>query len=474
MSLKKLNSGNKKNTGADMSATTNASQTGRLTTRFKMLFSTGDLSTSIPLAILMFFQLYFLTDVARLRPDYAGWAVGLPRLWDAVNDPLIGLISDRLRTRWGRRRVLLLFGSVPLGLSFLLMWIVPPYEQLGLAVYYALTFILFDTAFTLVHVGYNSLTPELTPDYDERSSLNGYRMVFSIAGTLGAIILATVLGWYITDSRQLFTILGVGLGLLSIIPPLIVFRITSEQPSETQPDPLSWRQAMTMTLNNRPFRMVMGLYLLSWTTASILAAMLVYFANYRLRVPEQANYFVLIAEGAAILFIPVWVWAAKKLDKRRAFILGTLTWIVVLLGISALPADAIGLAYLLAALSGSGIATAYVLPWAMIPDIIEHDQLQTGQRREGSYYAFASFFQKLATAIALWAMGQALAYTGYITPDTNGALPVQPDSAVQAIRIFTGPIPAVLLIFAVLFAWQYPITRESHRATLLELAEREA
>ena len=101
--------------------------------------------------------------------------------------------------------------------------------------------------------------------------------------------------------------------------------------------------------------------------------MLVYFANYRLRVPEQANYFVLIAEGTAILFIPVWVWVAKKLDKRRAFILGTLTWIVVLLGISVLPANAIGLAYLLAALSGSGIATAYVLPWAMIPDIIEHD-----------------------------------------------------------------------------------------------------
>ncbi|HMV29902.1 MAG TPA: MFS transporter, partial [Anaerolineales bacterium] len=80
------------------------SNSERLSTRFKMLFSTGDLSTSIPLAILMFFQLYFLTDVARLRPDYAGWAIALPRLWDAINDPLFGLLSDRLRTRWGRRR----------------------------------------------------------------------------------------------------------------------------------------------------------------------------------------------------------------------------------------------------------------------------------------------------------------------------------------------------------------------------------
>ena len=447
--------------------------TSRLSTRFKMLFSTGDLSTSIPLAILMFFQLYFLTDVARLRPDYAGWAVALPRLWDAVNDPLFGLLSDRLRTRWGRRRALLLFGAVPLGLSFILMWIVPPFGQLGLAIYYATAFIVFDTAFTVVHVGYNSLTPELTPDYDERSSLNGYRMIFSISGTLGAIILATVLGWFITDTRLLFMILGVGLGLASIIPPLIVFNITHEKPSEEQPEPLTWLQSMKMTLSNQPFRMVMGLYLLSWTTASILAAMLVYYANYRLRVPEQANYFVLLAEGSAIFFIPFWVWVSKKLDKRRAFIIGSFTWIFVLLGISALPANAIGLAYVLAALSGSGIASAYVLPWSMIPDIIEHDQLETGQRREGSYYAFASFFQKLATAIALWGMGQALAANGYITPDASGSLPVQPDSAVQAIRFFTGPVPAVLLILAVLFAWNYPITRESHQNTLKILAERE-
>ena len=183
----------------------------------------------------------------------------------------------------------------------------------------------------------------------------------------------------------------------------------------------------------------------------------------------------MVAQSSAIIFIPVWVWVAKKLDKRRAFIIGTITWIVVLLGISALPADAIGLAYVLAALSGSGIATAYVLPWSMIPDIIEHDQLHTGQRREGSYYAFASFFQKLGTALALWAMGQALAATGYITPDASTAsLPVQPETAVQAIRVFAGPVPAVLLILAVFFAWNYPITREAHEATLQELGISEA
>jgi GPH family glycoside/pentoside/hexuronide:cation symporter len=313
----------------------------------------------------------------------------------------------------------------------------------------------------------------MTSDYDERSSLNGFRMVFSIAGTLGAIILATVLGWYLEDSQTLFTVLGIGLGLISMIPPLIVFRITSERSADELPDPIPVRTALKQTLTNKPFRMVMGLYLLSWTTASILAAVLVYYANYYLGVPEQANYFVLVAQGSAILFIPLWVWISQKLDKRRAFMLGSLTWILVLMGIYALPSDQLILTYALAALSGSGIATAYVLPWSMIPDVVEHDQVRSGQRREGSFYAFASFFQKLATGAALWGMGMALSLTGYATPTTDAPLPVQPPEAVNAIRLFVGPIPTILLILAVAFAWRYPITRERHQKNLQVLAERD-
>jgi GPH family glycoside/pentoside/hexuronide:cation symporter len=110
----------------------------------------------------------------------------------------------------------------------------------------------------------------------------------------------------------------------------------------------------------------------------------------------------------------------------------------------------------------------------MIPDVIENDQLESGQRREGAYYSFAAFFQKLATGIALWGMGQALAMTGYITPSVGNQLPVQPISAVNAIRFFAGPIPALLLFLAVLFATRYPITREAHMETLQLLAERDA
>ena len=349
----------------------------KLSLRTKLLFSTGDLSTSIPLAIVMFFQLYFLTDVAGLPPGLAAWAVGIGRIWDAVNDPLFGLVSDRIRSRWGRRRVLLLFGAVPLGVSFAMMWLVPPWGPLALTVYYTLAFILFDTIFTAVHVGYNALTPEMTPDYDERSSLNGYRMVFSIAGTLGAIILATVLGWLINDSRAAVCAHWPDLGPDRHLSP----------PHRLCRDPrASVRRATRATARTGgaegnvaaigPFRLVMGLYLLSWTAASILAAALVYFANYYLGVPDQANYFVLVAQGSAILFIPLVGLAgppagqAPGLYPRHADLDRCTVWH---LGLSP---DQVTLAYVLAALAGLGIATAYVIPWSMVPDVIEYDARQ--------------------------------------------------------------------------------------------------
>ncbi len=495
------------------SAKATAGAAKALPARLKLLYSTGDLTTSIPLTIVMFFRFLFLTDIVGLGPGVAGWVVLAGRLWDAVNDPLIGQWADRIHSPYGRRRILLLAGAAPLGLFFVMMWFVPFQNggELALAVYFAFAFIAFDTMYTIVHIGYNALTPELTRDYDERSSLNGYRMVYAIGGTLGALIFKTVLGWYVADEELLYRILGLGLGVFCIVPPLLVFFVTKNYASsehETRSEgALSIRESLKHTLRNRPFWMVMGLYLFSWTTASIMASMLAFYVRYYMRLPGQADYVVLTAQFAAILLIPATVALSRRFDKRGAFMIGCLWWLVVLLAISGLGPDQIAMTYVLAAASGLGIATTYVIPWSMIPDLIEVDERETGLRREGSYYSFVAFFQKLGTGIALWLVGQALDYTGYITPlaeaskrslrafgewvsaapaisgvssagrnDIAGlieslvALPAQPESTIEAFRLFMGPVPAILLVCAMLCAWRFPITRETHRALLKELS----
>jgi GPH family glycoside/pentoside/hexuronide:cation symporter len=215
--------------------------------------------------------------------------------------------------------------------------------------------------------------------------------------------------------------------------------------------------------------MLMGLYLFSWTTASIMAAVLIFFASYYLQRPDLANYYVLAAQGAAILFIPLVVFMAHKLDKRRTFVINSAWWMVLLLLLFFVQPDQAELVFVLAFLAGLGIATVYVIPWAMIPDIIEDDELKTGQRREGSYYALVSFFQKLGTGAALWIMAQVFDLAGYINPTAGETITEQPDSAVLAIQLFMSIVPAALLLVAIIFALQYPLSREKHRWQLAQL-----
>ena len=226
---------------------------------------------------------------------------------------------------------------------------------------------------------------------------------------------------------------------------------------------MSLRQSVTTTFSNRAFVMLTCMYLACWSATCVIAALLVFFANYYLKVPEQANYFVLVAQGSAVLSVPLCVWLARRWDKPKAFMIGIGFWCVVLIGFFALPETAVATAYICAFLCGPGIATAAVIPWSMLPDVIEQEQQRTGERREGSYYAFASFFQKLGTGLALWGIGMALSASGYVTPSADVQYPVQPQSTLATIRFIIGPGTIALLLISLPFAWRYPISRESHR-----------
>jgi GPH family glycoside/pentoside/hexuronide:cation symporter len=138
----------------------------------------------------------------------------------------------------------------------------------------------------------------------------------------------------------------------------------------------------------------------------------------------------------------------------------------VLIGFFVIPKSAIAIAWLVALLCGPGIATAAVIPWSMLPDVIEQEQQHSGERREGSYYAFISFFQKLGTGLALWMIGLSLSASGYVTPDATNQFPDQPESVLATIRFIIGPVAILLLLVSLPFAWKYPITRQSHRNTL--------
>lgn len=459
-----------------MPANSLSASANRLPRRFKILYSMGDFATAMPLTIVTFYQLFFMINIAGLSAGKAGLAVLIGKIWDAVNDPLFGIYSDRISSPRGRRRGVIFFTFIPFGLSFIALFFAPNIGDWAKVIYFTLAIIVFDTIYTMVSVSYNALTPVVTQDYDERSSLNGYRMAYSIFGGLFGIVLFTILGGFIRDQRSLYATSALIIGLLAILPLFVVYRVTEpyddDSPVEDALPPMS---ALKETLGNRPFWWLMGLYLFSWTAASVVGSVFIFYANYYLRVPDQANFFILVSQVSGILFIPIMVWASGKLDKRRAFMLGSFLWIINSVLIYFVRPDQPNLIYLLAFTGGVGVATAYFLPWAMIPDVVELDELKTGQRREGSFYAFAAFFQKLGTGLVVWLFGMILGARGFVEPPDNATIEqvnaiVQPQSAVDWIQFSLSILPALLLVASIICAYFYPITRKSHEDVLEQLA----
>jgi len=444
----------------------------RLTRREKWIYGGGDLGFSLTLTIIGAYFAIFLTDVVGITPKIVAIAIFIGRTWDYINDPIIGHISDRTRTRWGRRRPYLLFGSLPFAIAFTMMWWRPPIEnEVVLAIYYAALYVVFDAAATFVYMPYMALTPELTQDYDERTALSTTRMFFSILGSLVAftVPLMIVDGFH-PDHAGRVLLMGASFAIVSAIPPVLVFFGTHERTEFMDQDQPGLRQSLKTVRGNRPFIFGLGIFLFTWVSFSILETIMLFFVKYAVQREAQSDLIMATIFVVAIVFLPFWEWVSRRLNKRLAYTIGISFWAVVQLFLVLLnPSSGLGLILFLCALAGIGVGAAHVLPWSIMPDAIEWGEWQTGERHEGVFYSLIMLAQKVASSIAVPLALLVLDYTGYIP---NSA--VQPATAVNGIRIITGVIPAVLLCMGILFASFYPLGRESYTELVHSLESRRA
>lgn len=441
-----------------------------LTRREKWIYGAGDIGFSLTSTIIGAFFAIFLTDVVGILPRVAAVAIFLGRTWDYINDPIIGHISDRTRTRWGRRRPFLLFGALPFALVFTMLWWRPPFDSsLVLGIYYAVAYVLFDAAATFVYMPYFALTPELTSDYDERTALTTTRMFFSILGGLVAFTLPLVIvGGFNPANASRVLLMGAAFGLVSAVPLWLVFFGTRERQDYMNQEQPGMRQSMKAAWGNRPFVFGLGIYLFTWVSVSILETILLFFIKYVVERESQSDLIMATIFVTAILVLPLWEWTARRLNKRLAYVAGIAFWAVVQLVMVTLnPASSLELLLFLCILAGIGVSAAHVLPWSIIPDAIEWGEWHTGERHEGMFYSLITLAQKIATSVAVPLALLVLDFTGYI-PNS----PAQPVSAVNGIRIVAGPIPAALLCLGIFFALLYPLGRESYTEIARELESR--
>lgn len=438
-----------------------------------ILYGMGDFGFSMNNSIISAFFSVFLVTLVGVAPGLVAIILFVGRSWDFVNDLLVGYISDRTRTRWGRRRPFLLFGTVPFGLSFLLLWLHPNFGQTGLVIYYSLAYIIYEALATFVYMPYFALTPELTSDYDERTKLTSFRMMFNITGSLTAYILPLLIvgnDWTQATSRNVI-IMAVAAGGLAAAPYFGVFFGTKEKKEyQSEKLPKFW-PSLKAAFKNKPFVFGALMYLATWMAIIVIESNLQFFILHIIRRQSQNIIIMVSIFVTAIFALPFWNWVSKNWNKRRAYIIGVGFWSMVMIVLIFMnPQTPFWLILILCVLAGIGVSAGQVLPWAIIPDAIEWEEWHTGERNEGIFYSLVTLLGKIGMAIAQPLSLLVLQISNLQT----GQDAVQPPSALLGIRLVVGPIPAMFLIAGILIAIFYPLERTQHHQIVDDLRTRRA
>lgn len=460
----------------------------------KLVYGSGEWSIASFGTLRQIFYAIFLVDVVGLDARLASFAALVGVIWDAVNDPIVGTLSDRMKSRWGRRRPFLLFFTIPFALGFLALWWAPPFQnQIALMLYCMFAYMLSDTMQTLVVVPYYALMPDVAATYDQRTSVTGYRMVFNLLASLavaviGPMIVKSTLSAGFTQ-QQGYLIAAALFGGLATIPMFLIFAVVRERfAHQAEKDQnIPFRQSARTAWANIPFRFATALYMLNWITFDLVALMLPFFLTYWIaqgNLTAKVNLFgeSFTLESAvlglllitAVVAVPFWTWLARKLDKRRAYIIGMSFWVFVQLLILTIRPQQVEVILFLGVLAGLSVSTAHVLPDAIFPDVIEWDELRTGRRQEGVYYGIKNFVRKLTGALAIFFALQVMGWFGYQSPPSGATQFAQSEATLNAIRFLTGPIGALMLIGAIVVAYFYPLTRARHERILRLLEKRRA
>ncbi len=455
----------------------------RLPLRTRIGYGVGDLYGGGAFFIVSTLYLIFLTDVVGIRPALAGLIVLIARGWDAVSDPLMGMISDRTRSRWGRRRPYFLVGIPFIALSFFLLWYPAGFEAEWARFAYALaSYLFFSTVITMVMIPYNALASELTLDYGERSRLTAFRLAFSEASTLVCALLPLVIIDAAATRAAGYPIMGLVFGLFFAIPFVATFFTTWERPDFSRRSTPRDLRAFFEPFRIRAFRSFILMFLFAFAAMDIVLSIIVFFVTYYLEVPQITNLLLGTLLIVQLALLPAYYLLSRRTSKLVAFVTGGCIWAVAMIASFALRPGLPTWAYFVfAGLVGSGTGGVIVMAYAIFPDIPDVDELVSGRRREGIFAGVQTFLRKLTGAFAIFLVGQAIDLAGYRPPtetvEAGLATVVELEQTSQFLLVLRGVFALVPLLFitiTVLIAIRFPLTPQIHARLKAYLAARRA
>lgn len=444
--------------------------------RNMIAYGAGDIYGGGAFIIIGTYFMLFLTTNVGINPALAGLIVSLGKIWDAVTDPMMGILSDKTRSRFGRRRVYFLLGILPITLSFILLWLNPHFaNESGRFLYYLLAYMFFNTVFTMVMVPYNTLPAEMVSDYKSRSKMMGIRMLFSQGGTLVSAVVPGIIFSMVGRNDLGYFYFALIIGIFYAMPWLFTYMGTWEREVTEEERAL---QAKTLkevfkeffsTFRNKSFRSHIGMYLSAYASMDIFMALLMYYLLYHLKYSGSESLVLGTVLIVQIIGVVIVSRSCMKLGNARVFRrhLGICMTGLVLL--SLLPVHVPFWGILAAgAVFALGMAGGVFVPYNNLAFVIDADTIINGRRREGIYSGMTTFIRKIAQALALQIVGIGLSMAGFIEGGVE-----QSAQTVNGIRIMFTFLPLALMLIGIILSRSFRIDPENHKLMLKEIEARE-
>ncbi len=440
---------------------------GKIPLGVKITYGSGEMVPALMMAAFGIYFLIFFTDVVGISPSLAGSIIFIAQIWSAITDPAMGVISDRTRSRFGRRRPYLLGIAIPLAVIFWLVFTSPPLEGAALTIYFVIVLVLFFISVSVFTVPYAAMVPEMTKDYNERTNLVAFQAIWMQIGFILASAGMIFISNQFSDPATGWSAAGAILGGLCLIAMLVSWRFTrgwERHPTDT--DKFNFRDFYDAVIRNRSFRYVLGVFLFSNAVVYGFNSTLVYFFQYYMNMSEEAiSIFFMVMFGGCILWVPFITMVANRLGKKHAYVIMVgLSSIAASAGFILIQPDQHIFIYVVAFMGSGAIAGSFQLAYSMAADAIDVDEFKTNRRREGMYLGMMNLMLKLGSAVSLLAVSQYLEWVGYV------ANQVQTPEVIAALRLMQGEIWGGVMLGSVVIAWLMPMTRKRHRA-LLEAIE---